>query len=84
MPSTDSIPELVLLADTELKAWRAAVAAGNDTAAAQHFARWPRDRPGACPRDPEHAEHGDTGADRHDHGTTGTTTTAPPATTTAP
>ena len=36
-PSTDSIPELVLLADTELKAWRAAVAAGNDTAAAQHF-----------------------------------------------
>ena len=36
-PSTDSIPELVLLADTELKAWRAAVAAGNDTAAATHF-----------------------------------------------
>lgn len=39
VPSTDTVQELVLLADTELAAWRAAVAAGNDAAAAQHFAR---------------------------------------------
>ena len=39
VPSNDTIQELVLLADTELAQWRAAVAAGNDAAAAQHFAR---------------------------------------------
>ena len=39
VPANDSIEELVLLADTELAAWRAAVAAGNDAAAAQHFAK---------------------------------------------
>jgi uncharacterized membrane protein (UPF0182 family) len=39
VPSTDSVQELVQLADEELKAWRTAVSAGNDAVAAQHFAR---------------------------------------------
>ena len=76
-PSTDTIPELVLLADTELKAWRAAVAAGNDTAAAQHFAKM-------AAAIAQAKALSDAGSPSTTTPPTGTTTTAPADTTTAP
>ena len=86
VPSNDTIQELVLLADTELAQWRAAVAAGNDAAAAQHFARMAeairQARQIANPDAPNAPTAPTTTGTTTT--TTGTTTTAPAATTTAP
>lgn len=84
VPANDTIQELVLLADAELAAWRAAVAAGNDAAAAQHFARMAaaiaQARALASPEAPSTPVDPATGT------ATGTTPTetAPAATTTTP